>query len=122
VIELDTAKPPEILDDMHFYLNDDHTCTPCDLITWENQFEEMSRAGTLHVGKDDINGKFISTAWLGNNHNFYSGEPLLFETMVFNDDSLIEDYFDRYTTWDEAVEGHKKAVQWVLDGCKDEMA
>ena len=30
------------------------------------------------------------------------------------------DYQVRYTTWHEAIEGHKKAVEWVLNGCKDD--
>jgi len=104
----------------HYFLNADHTYSLCHLTTWANQFEEMSRAGTRHVGSDNIEEKFISTVWLGNNHNFYSGKPLLFETMIFNGNESIDIYCERYSTWDEAVEGHKKAIQWVLDGCKDD--
>jgi hypothetical protein len=41
--------------------------------------------------------------------------------MVFDEPKSGTDiYMDRYTTWDEAIEGHKKAIQWVLDGCIDE--
>ncbi len=80
----------------------------------------MSRDGTRHVGNDNIEGKHVSTVWLGTNHNYGYGSPLLFETMIFHGDSYADEYCERYSTWDEAVEGHKKAVQWVLDGCKDE--
>jgi len=44
-----------------------------------------------------------------------------FETMVFDKVGGGTDvYMRRYTTWEQAVEGHKKAVRWVRDGCNDE--
>tara|TARA_R110000868_G_C10972576_1_gene770499 strand:- start:30019 stop:30333 length:315 start_codon:yes stop_codon:yes gene_type:complete len=101
---------------MFYYLNDDHTVRPCSCAEWAEQFESIER----HVAEDRIDGFFISTVWLGNNHNYFGGRPLLFETMVFKGDSGSDEYCDRYATWDEAVEGHKKAVQWVKDGCKNE--
>jgi FKBP-type peptidyl-prolyl cis-trans isomerase 2 len=81
------------------------------------QYEEMDR----HVAEDFINGKRISTVWLGIDHNHFSaGEPLLFETMVFNEDDMGNDvYMERYTHWHEAVAGHNKALNWVLDGCNE---
>ena len=30
------------------------------------------------------------------------------------------DYQERYATWKEAEEGHKRAVQWVKEGCKED--
>lgn len=39
--------------------------------------------------------------------------------MVFNPQGN-DTYIDRYTTWDEALEGHKKAMAWVIDGCKED--
>lgn len=40
--------------------------------------------------------------------------------MVFdNEDSADGIYLDRYCTWQEAEEGHKKAIQWVKDTYKD---
>jgi hypothetical protein len=102
----------------HYFLNEDHTYTPCDLMTWAIQFEEMSRNHTKHVGSDRINGFHVSTVWLGLDHAWLGGPPLLFETMIFdNKEDRSDIYQDRYTTWDEAVEGHKRAIQWVLDGC-----
>ncbi len=100
----------------HYFLNEDHTYTPCDLMTWANQFEKGNK-----VVDDIINGKHVSTIWLGLDHNHLGGRPLVFETMVFDEPKGGSDiYMDRYTTWDEAIEGHKKAIQWVLDGCVDD--
>ena len=107
----------------HYYLNEDHTYTPCDLMTWSNQSEKLWKENKKHVADEDVNGKRVSTVWLGLDHNFLGigSKPLLFETMVFDKPSTGQDiYMDRYTTWDEAVDGHKKAIQWVLDGCNDD--
>jgi hypothetical protein len=101
---------------LFYYLNTDHTYHPCDVHEWREQFEKMDR----HVADDVINDLRVSTVWLGNDHNILGDRPLLLETMVFEGKGYMEIYCDRYSTWDEAVIGHKKAIQWVKDGCKDE--
>ena len=59
------------------------------------------------------NGKWVSTVFLGIDHNFWGkGKPLIFETMVFpNKIDLDELDMDRYSTWGEAEKGHKKMVK-----------
>jgi hypothetical protein len=105
-----------------YYLNDDHTTRPCDVVEWAEQLTHMMITNNKNLKEDTVNGKWISTIWLGIDHNYLGGLPLIFETMVFNDGDLhLDEYCDRYSTWDEAIEGHQKAIQWVLDGCKDEM-
>jgi len=103
----------------YYYLNEDKTVRPCHLLTWSTQFQKLSMLGKKHVGDDEIEGKRVSTVWLGLNHRFDEGKPLIFETMVFKDKSGAEIYCERYSTWEEAEEGHQKAIQWVKDGCKD---
>ena len=104
----------------HYYLNEDHSYTPCDLMTWAMQLEELWEARKKHVAVDIIEGKRISTVWLGLDHSYDGRKPLLFETMIFADDEIGGDiYMDRYTTWEEAEAGHQKAIQWVKDGCID---
>jgi hypothetical protein len=56
-----------------------------------------------------FNGLFVSTVWLGLNHNFLGdGPPLIFETMVFlplpSHDSID---MQRYATEEEAKRGHE---------------
>ena len=56
-------------------------------------------------------GKVVSTVWLGLDHQFGDGPPLIFETMVFPSN---EDFGDldsrRYSTEQEAVAGHATMV------------
>ena len=69
-----------------------------------------------------VNGKWVSTVFIGLDHRWLDdGKLEIFETMVFDEGKeSTEDYCERYATWDEALEGHGRAVQWVKDGCKDE--
>lgn len=96
----------------HYYLNEDKTYRPAELMEWAEQFEHMER----HVADDNLNGKRVSTVWLGLDHNYSGGKPLLLETMVFDEEGY-EIYCERYTTWQEAEDGHEKAIQWVIGGC-----
>src|SRR4051812_31062401 len=93
----------------YYYLNEDHSYTPCDLMTWGTQLENLER----HVGDDVIDGHHVSTVWLGFDHNWHdNGKPLLFETMVF-DNTGTDIYMNRYTTWVEAAIGHEETIKWV---------
>lgn len=60
------------------------------------------------------NGYFVSTVWLGLNHQWSEGPPLIFETMVFLPNSHSDDYCERYSTEDEALAGHVRAVEEYL--------
>mgnify|MGYP001599867616 CR=1 FL=1 len=51
-------------------------------------------------------GAVVSTVWLGLDHNFGAGPPLIFETMVFGLPDGEEPQ-ERYSTETEALAGHK---------------
>ena len=74
------------------------------LMKWAKWFEKAERI----VAKSNCGGVFVSTVFLGINHQFGEGLPLLFETMVFG-----ENMMERYSTWDEAVNGHERMCQKV---------
>jgi hypothetical protein len=64
------------------------------------------------VEQTECEGITVSTVWLGLNHNFSgAGAPLIFETMVFG--GPIDEYQDRYSTEDEAREGHAAMIEQV---------
>ena len=55
----------------------------------------------------------VSTVWLGLNHNWREGPPIIFETMVFggpNDGDCF-----RYSTEKEARDGHAVAVHELVN-------
>ncbi len=44
---------------MKYYLNEDKTYRPAELMEWAEQFENMNR----HVGSDMVDGKHVSTGY-----------------------------------------------------------
>jgi hypothetical protein len=61
-------------------------------------------------------GLRVSTVFLGMNHSYDGGPPLLFETMVFRLDEFEEFDIDRYATYQEALMGHEEMCQrWLVD-------
>lgn len=74
-------------------------------------------------------GKYeISTVWLGLDHGWNKNDaPMIFETMVFPIDGMDDVDCVRYTTEEEAIEGHLKLlrkykeVESVITRMKEEM-
>jgi hypothetical protein len=78
---------------------------PCgDLLDWARWLETADR----HVGDTRIGVLRVSTVFLGLDHSFGRGEPLLFETMIFGDGE--DGYQVRTPTWDAAQKAHAEAV------------
>ena len=79
----------------------------------------------FRVGIDEIGPYVISTVWLGLDHGFGDGPPVIFETMVFASEAwyadrrdpdhlpLIEFDCQRYCTEEEAQAGHDEMVLLV---------
>ena len=79
-----------------------------DLEDWAMQFDHQNRI----VKQDKIQDVKISTVFLGLDHSFDEGVPILFETMIFGGEH--DGYQERYATWEEAEKGHEEAIQLVL--------
>lgn len=76
---------------------------------WIQLFGEQRRIGFTRLwGEMAVE---VSTVWLGLNHNYGSGRPLIFETMVFGGE--LDNEMDRYSTLDEAIAGHQRMVERV---------
>lgn len=78
-----------------------------DVLEWGEWFEKANR----FVKQTKIGHIRISTIFLGLDHSFGRGKPLLFETMIFGGEHNL--FKDRYATWDEAEEGHEAACKKV---------
>ena len=93
-----------------YYILDGHTPVPVEMMRWAKWFETADRkVAVTMVG--DIK---ISTVFLGLDHSFGHGPPLLFETMIFG--GPHDEDMARYSTWDEAEAGHNKVVESVKQG------
>ena len=70
------------------------------------------------VAETMLDSCWVSTVWLGLDHAFMGGPPLIFETMVFPaKDGEVTDYCElnakRYSTEAQAREGHDRMVEWA---------
>lgn len=78
------------------------------------------------IKQEEVGEYWISTVWLGLDHSFDGGDPLIFETMVFQKkkkwqapSKLLPQGFwyrpdidqRRYSTLTEAIIGHEKMVK-----------
>jgi hypothetical protein len=76
-------------------------------------FEQWARTleHDRRVAFDALPGCEISTVWLGIDHNFGKGPPLIFETMIFGGPDDLDRSQWRYATEEEARAGHVRAVE-----------
>lgn len=95
----------------HYILDGKEPVKVSDIFAWASQFETTDRKVKHTVLSGDI---AVSTVFLGLDHQFGDGPPLLFETMVFSGEHDQDQW--RYSTWDEAVAGHDAAVDKLTWG------
>ncbi len=82
-----------------------------DLILWGRWFENVENKRVAFTEFDNLR---VSTVFLGIGRQLGIGKtPLLFETMVFDRDNLIDKYCMRYATWYEAEAGHYAVVALI---------
>jgi hypothetical protein len=113
---------------MYYRLNADKSVSPIygrlgdensAVMEWAREFE---KSDTRIVAHDDVDGRLVSTVFLGLDHGFGSGPPVLFVTMVFSNETKTfkwstheREYHEeldqrRYCTWAEAVAGHAEIL------------
>lgn len=81
---------------------------PLDLGSWS---QLLTDEDYKIVARSVVNGYAVSTVWLGLDHQFGQGSPLIFETMVFATEALEDaGICERYSTEDEARAGHDEIV------------
>lgn len=83
-----------------------------DVLEWAAGMETIRKTGRLHVGDDHIDGCRVSTVFLGLDHSFFAGPPLLWETLVFGGPLDMEG--KRYHSHEAARRGHVEMVARVV--------
>jgi hypothetical protein len=63
---------------------------------------------------DDEPMATVSTVWLGINHAFFGGPPVIFETMIFGGE--YDQCQMRYCTEADAVDGHERTMDDLRHG------
>lgn len=92
---------------MHAYILKDKTPVLCNLSDWAEQFEKSNRSIAVHHDPD-MRGN-VSTVFLGLDHGYGDGPPILFETMIFG--GPHDQYQTRCSTYEQALAMHERAIQ-----------
>jgi hypothetical protein len=82
-----------------------------DINEWAKCFEDKNRI----IAQTNGCGVRVSTVFLGLDHAFGGGKPLLFETMMFKNGH--GDDTGRCSTWDEAETQHRMACEKFFHLC-----
>lgn len=90
---------------------------PIEMMAWAKLLEDPDYK---FIKLSKIGDYRVSTVWLGLDYAFLPGEKHIFETMIFPIGDLENTYQDRYSTQEEAEEGHAEAEKWLNDKIKEE--
>lgn len=80
---------------------------------WMEKNDEKRKVAFTEMGNVKI-----STVFLGLDHSFLGAVPILFETMIFG--GPFDSYQDRCSTYADALEMHRKAVEFARNPPTDE--
>lgn len=80
--------------------------TAMDSASWMDKNPEKKA-----VKQEYIDNVKVSTVFLGLDHAWNSDIPVLWETMIFGGEH--DQYQDRYTSYEDALEGHQTALNLV---------
>lgn len=87
----------------------------CDLLESDPKY--------IFVKQEQVGEFFVSTVWLGVNHNFIDDSlPLIFETIIFKGEERSTTEIWRYATIEEAIENHDAAVSDLKNGTHERVS
>lgn len=119
---LDTSEP--LRNPLGMYILDERgePVPEPDTLKWAEWTETSFRNGARRLAQDTIGPYLVSTVFMGIDHGFGEGPPVLWETMIFGMEEEIEFLGKRrrcrkdagayrYTSKAEALAGHASAVK-----------
>ena len=100
---------------LNYILDDNGDPVPCDdILQWGQWFETSGAARRIADDKDegpDATPIRVSTVFLGLDHQFGIGPPVLWETLVFG--GALDGAMMRYTSKADALRGHQAMCRRV---------
>ena len=98
----------------YYILNGKETVEVSNITAWVDWVIRLETADEVVEQTPVTENVMVSTVFLGLDHQFGKGPPLLFETLVFGGPRDGDQW--RYSTWDEAEAGHKAVVDELAWG------
>lgn len=117
-------------------LDEDHNPKTVTVREWSEWYEAASKDGreARRVASTETATMWVSTVFLGINHQFGDGPPILFETMIFTREEYPKEFEGkitwhrddldtiRYATWDDALTAHTTIVRRIQKAEADALA
>jgi hypothetical protein len=94
-----------------FYILREGTPVPATVEECARWFQDQPEGRTLR--RDQVGSVTVSTVFLGTDHSFGAGPPVLWETMVFN--GVLDEKQQRYTSQEAALQGHADTLARVKE-------
>lgn len=101
-------RPP----DSHFYILDGRTPVAKPMTEWAMWFERNQES--RQIARTEVGIATVSTVFLGIDHQWADGPPILFETMIFGGEH--EGWQERYVTWEDAERTHESVCAALREG------
>lgn len=92
-----------------YYILDGKTPKKVEMLEWARWFEKAREERI--VAKTDVGNAYVSTVFLGSDHQWGDGPPLIFETLIFG--GVHDQDMWRCSTWEEAEQQHADACELV---------
>jgi len=103
-----------------YILDNNHKPVSADVVTAGRWMD--NNPNRKIVKQEDVSDDVqVSTVFLGLDHCFHwekDKTPVLWETMIFGGEQ--DQYQERYTSYEDALKGHKVAVQIAINSLKTE--
>ena len=96
-----------------YILDNNHKPVPADVLVAAQWIEDNQKRRI--VKQEYIDDIHISTVFLGLDHAYGGGKPVLWETMIFGGEN-DQAYQERYASYEQAIEGHQKAINFIKKG------
>lgn len=93
----------------YFGLDHDKHLVPVPMLAWADAYENIANRRVAWTRRDKVS---VSTVFLGLNHQFGDGPPLVFETLIMG--GRYNGWMERYSCWDDALMGHRRACLLVF--------
>lgn len=85
-----------------------------DVMEWTDWIEDSKNTNIALDWFREPTNLYISTEFTGTDrYPFGQGPPILFKTMVFDDDGSWEDLCKEYSTKEEALAGHAEIMKYL---------
>lgn len=101
------------LDNMFYVFDKNHLPVESNIVSASKFIEDIDNRRTAYI---EMMGHRVSTVFMVYSHSFSGGPPVLWETMIFKGDGWGEVCCDRYTSYEDALNGHGKAIRWLMEG------